>query len=98
MQFNHRMVAYTIWLIAIFHAYDAWRCGRPRGALVLAAAVTLQAALGIVTLLMQTPLLLASAHQVLAIIVLTVALVHGESLSRRSVAAKIEPVVMTQGA
>ena len=56
-----------------------------RGAVVLAAAVTLQAALGIVTLLYQAPLPLALAHQVMAILVFTVAVVHAERLSHRAV-------------
>ena len=74
VQFDHRMVAYAIWLLAMLHANDAWRARREaRGALLLAALVTLQAVLGIVTLLHQAPLPLALAHQMLAILVLTVA-------------------------
>jgi len=46
-------------------------------------AVTLQAGLGIVTLLHQAPLPLALAHQILAIIVFTVAVMHAEGLSQR---------------
>ena len=83
VQFNHRMVAYTIWLIAVLHFIDAWRSGRMRGALTLAVLVTLQAALGIVTLLHSAPLHLAMAHQLMAIVVLTTAIVHAERLSRR---------------
>ncbi|HEY4972311.1 MAG TPA: COX15/CtaA family protein, partial [Steroidobacteraceae bacterium] len=50
VQFDHRMMAYSIWLLALFHANDAWDMRRETaGALVLAGAVTLQAALGIVT-------------------------------------------------
>ncbi len=84
VQFQHRMVAYVIWLLAILHAYDAWRAKRAfAGAVVLAGAVTLQAGLGIVTLLHQAPIPLALAHQVLAIIVFTIAVVHAEGLSHR---------------
>ncbi|MFY9687699.1 MAG: COX15/CtaA family protein, partial [Pseudolabrys sp.] len=82
VQFNHRMVAYAIWILAILHACDAWRAGVGLGgALVLAGAMTLQAGVGIVTLLHQAPLPLALAHQVLAILVLSVAVVHAERLS-----------------
>lgn len=82
VQFNHRMVAYAIWLVVIFHLRDGWRLQHAvRGALLVAALVTLQAALGIVTLLHQTPLHLALAHQFLAIIVFTVGIVHAERLS-----------------
>lgn len=84
VQFQHRMVAYVIWLLAILHAYDAWRAKRAfAGAAVLVGVVTLQAGLGIVTLLHQAQIPLALAHQVLAIIVFTIAVVHAEGLSHR---------------
>jgi cytochrome c oxidase assembly protein subunit 15 len=84
VQFNHRMVAYTIWLVSIFHAFNAWCLHRAlHGALMLAIAVTLQATLGILTLLYSAPLHLAMAHQLMAIVVLTTAIVHAERLSRR---------------
>jgi heme A synthase len=47
-------------------------------ALTLAAAVTIQAALGILTLLSQAPIALALMHQAMAIAVLTIAVVHAE--------------------
>ena len=53
-------------------------------ALTLAGAITLQAGLGIVTLLHQAPLPLALAHQVLAILVFSVAVIHAERLSHRA--------------
>jgi cytochrome c oxidase assembly protein subunit 15 len=84
VQFNHRMVAYTIWLVSIFHAFNAWRLHRAlHGALMLAIAVTLQATLGILTLLYSAPLHLAMTHQILAVIILTAAVIHAERLSRR---------------
>ena len=63
------------------------------GAAVLAGAVTLQAGLGIVTLLHQAPIPLALAHQMLAIIVFTIAVVHAEGLSHRLAysGAAVEP-------
>jgi len=86
VQFNHRMIAYAIWILAILHARDAWRTGAGRaGALILAGAISLQAVLGIVTLLHQAPLPLALAHQVLAILVFSVAVIHAEHLSHRAV-------------
>jgi cytochrome c oxidase assembly protein subunit 15 len=84
VQFNHRMLADAIWLLAVVHFYDMWRQRRDmRGATILASAVTLQAALGIFTLLYQAPVLLALAHQIFAIVVLTIAVVHAEGLTRR---------------
>ncbi|MEJ2433714.1 MAG: COX15/CtaA family protein [Pseudolabrys sp.] len=56
VQFDHRMVAYTIWLLAVLHAFDAWRARREsRGAILLAVLVTLQVTLGIVTVLHGPP-------------------------------------------
>jgi len=52
-------------------------------ALALASAVTLQAALGIATLLHQAPLALALLHQGMAMVVLTIALVHAQRLVRQ---------------
>jgi heme a synthase len=83
VQFDHRIIAYTIWLLAMLHLSDAWRLRcELRGAFIVAGAVTLQAALGIVTLLNQAPLVLAFAHQVLAILVFTIAVLHAQRLSR----------------
>ena len=86
VQFNHRMVAYAIWVLAVLHAFDTGRASHARGsAVLLAAGVTLQAGLGVVTLLYQAPLGLALAHQVLAILVLTIAVVHAGRLSHRAI-------------
>jgi heme a synthase len=84
VQFDHRMLAYAIWLAAVWHAWNAWRCGRDlRDALVVAGAVTLQAALGIITLVHQAALPLALAHQMVAIVVFTAAILHAERLWHR---------------
>ena len=48
------------------------------GALALAGAMTIQAGIGIVTLLHQAPIALALLHQAMAIVVLTIAVVHAE--------------------
>ena len=79
-QFDHRMLAYTIWIVALIHALDMAITMKKGplviGAFVLVAAVTLQAALGILTLLTVVPISLAMMHQAMAMIVLTVATVH----------------------
>ena len=46
--------------------------------------MTLQAVLGIVTLLEQAPIPLALAHQMVAILVFTIAVVHAERLCHRA--------------
>ena len=84
VQFDHRMLAYAIWLAIMVHAFDAWRAQRDvRGALILAGIATIQVALGITTLLMQVPLDLSLAHQIVGILVFTVAIVHAERLWHR---------------
>jgi cytochrome c oxidase assembly protein subunit 15 len=84
VQFDHRMLAYTIWALALVHAEDAWRTPAFRSALVVAVLVTAQATLGIVTLLHVVPLGLSLAHQMLAVVVLTAAVLHAEALHRRT--------------
>jgi cytochrome c oxidase assembly protein subunit 15 len=87
VQFNHRTVAYVLWAAALLHAIDAMRTMRSgpavTHALVLAGLVTLQAALGILTLLQQVPIGLALAHQAGAIFVLALAVVHAQRLMPR---------------
>jgi heme a synthase len=85
VQFEHRMTAYALFALAIFHACDALRSRAAnaaiQGALWLAAAVTLQALLGILTLLNQVPIVLALSHQTAAIVVLTLAVIQAERLA-----------------
>ena len=87
VQFEHRMVGYALLVTAVLHALDAVRSRAERstvnGALWLAAVVTLQATLGILTLLDQVPMDLALAHQAVAIAVLTLAVFQAEQLARR---------------
>jgi heme a synthase len=86
VQFNHRLLA-----TATFGAcLAAWLCCRPRAAgaarrsldLLLAAA-TLQAGLGIATLLLAVPIVLGALHQAGAVLLLTAALLlrHAVSLA-----------------
>ncbi len=84
VQFDHRMVAYALLICAVLHVIDAARSGSGpalAGALALAAAATIQATLGILTLVYVAPLALALAHQGMAIVVLTVAVVHAQRLA-----------------
>jgi heme a synthase len=81
VQFDHRMLAYAIWVIVGFHAIDARQARRGGGgAVILAVVITLQVALGVTTLLYQAPFLLALVHQMTAILVLTIAVLHAERL------------------
>ncbi len=85
VQFNHRAVAYLLWLAALLHAVAVARTYRRAlaGAVTLACAITMQAALGILTLLYQVPVGLALAHQAFALVVLTLAVLHVAWLSTR---------------
>src|SRR6185312_11858107 len=62
VQFEHRMTAYALFALALFHAFDALRSRAGSvavsGAFWLLAAVALQATLGILTLLNQVPIAL----------------------------------------
>jgi cytochrome c oxidase assembly protein subunit 15 len=83
VQFEHRMLAYALWLLSLAHvAHVALRQGGAAltGALALSAAITIQAGLGILTLLYQAPLALALLHQGMAMIVLTIAVMHAGQL------------------
>jgi cytochrome c oxidase assembly protein subunit 15 len=94
VQFDHRLVAYALLATAIWHAVDVTRT-LPRGAahrsaLALACTITLQAALGILTLLAQAPLWLALMHQGMAMIVLTVAVLHARRMAAKEGARSTE--------
>jgi cytochrome c oxidase assembly protein subunit 15 len=105
VQFDHRMLAYVIFLIALLHAIDVARAAKDRGvragAFVLFVAIVLQIGLGIVTLLWVVPLSLAFLHQAMAMLVLTAATVHAahvgwvrrvvEAVPRRQNRASVVP-------
>ena len=87
VQFEHRMTAYLLFVVAVLHAIDAIRSragtSAVNGALWLAAVVTLQATLGVLTLLNQAPMDFALAHQAVAIVVLTLVVLQAERCSAR---------------
>ena len=74
------MLAYAICALAVLHAFHVARTVKKgpilSGAVLVAVAVTLQAALGIWALLTVVPLPLALMHQAMAMITLTVAVIH----------------------
>jgi cytochrome c oxidase assembly protein subunit 15 len=99
VQFNHRMLAYTIWLMAILHLIDAMRSNAMearRSAVWVAALVSAQAVLGIVTLLQVAPLGLSLMHQGLAVVVLTGAVLHAEAL-RHGTRDEVQTFSVEQG-
>jgi cytochrome c oxidase assembly protein subunit 15 len=98
VQFEHRMTAYALLILAVLHAIDAMRSRAGTaiigGAWSLVAAIILQAALGILTLLHQVPIDLALAHQAVAIVVLTLAVLQTERLIARPVAHDRQKLVL----
>ena len=80
VQFDHRMMAYALLAVAVWHAVDAKRAA-PKSALarraaIVAAAVTVQASIGIMTLLLVVPLWAGLLHQGFAMAVLIAATLH----------------------
>jgi len=98
VQFEHRMTAYVLFALAAWHMFDAIRSGAGdaavSGARWLAAVITLQATLGILTLLYQVPIVLALAHQAVAIAVLTLAVLQAERLAQRRARVEMQPLSM----
>ena len=78
VQFNHRLLATLAGLAALGAVVAAWRRlpdgGARRACLGLGAAVALQYALGVSTLLLVVPAWLGTLHQANAVLVLTAAL------------------------
>jgi heme A synthase len=60
--------------------------------------VTLQAVIGISTLVMADPLALALVHQAFAVVVFTTTIVHAQRLSHREAARVQTAVAAEQGA
>lgn len=91
VQFNHRMLAYALWCLALWHLVDTLRSRAAtsvaNGALLLLILMTVQAGLGVMTLLHMVPIGLALMHQAMALIVLTVALWHAAGMTPRTVAS-----------
>jgi cytochrome c oxidase assembly protein subunit 15 len=91
VQFDHRMLGYVIGLLALLHLGNVAKLVK-RGpvftsAALVAAAVIVQAALGIWTLLSVAALPLALLHQATAMITLTLAVVHAANAMPRKQAS-----------
>lgn len=80
VQFTHRFFGYVLWLAVLIHMIASLARARDtthaRRTVVLFALVTVQAAIGIVTLLEQVPVSWALIHQGTALIVLAFAVAH----------------------
>jgi len=80
VQFNHRLVAYALVALALWHAWTMHRADSrsaiARRAKSLAGLTLTQMALGIVTLVLAVPLWAGLAHQVFAMVVLGMCVIH----------------------
>ncbi|MDZ5696910.1 COX15/CtaA family protein [Chelativorans sp. M5D2P16] len=83
VQFVHRLGAYAVLVLALWHAASTWRAEpgttHARRAVLLVLLVLVQAAIGIATLVMVVPLGWALAHQAAALIVLGFATAHWQA-------------------
>jgi len=88
VQFDHRMLGYALLIFAALHVADvrraASRSAALTGALALFAAIAIQATFGVLTVLYVVPLPLALIHQAMAMIVLTLAVMHAQGLMQQS--------------
>lgn len=85
VQFQHRIAAYVLLVVAIVQAiyalFVAAGTSASRRAIALAGLVATQAAIGILTLVLVVPLWAGLLHQAFAFIVLGMAVAHAQALS-----------------
>ena len=90
VQFNHRMSAYLLLAFAVWHAFDLRSVKAGRGATHLALGISVQAIIGIVTLLLVVPIWAGLLHQFFAAVLLIVGVIHAEKLNRER---RVESIV-----
>lgn len=86
VQFDHRVMALLLAILIPWYCWISWRAAPARrvryACALLLAALALQVALGIATLLLAVPVALAAAHQAGALLLFTAALVAAHELRR----------------
>ena len=83
VQFVHRWLAFLVGAVALWLAIMAWRRGRWKEAVVLAAAVVTQIQLGILTILSGVQIDVAVAHQAMAALLLAAMVVTAHRLGEK---------------
>lgn len=85
VQFQHRLVAYALLALALWHMVVARReapgSKAARRATALGGLVTAQAVIGVVTLMLAVPIWAGLLHQAFAMVVLAMAVVHARRLA-----------------
>lgn len=80
VQFIHRISAYALWALALIHMLSCINgvsgTTHSRRSVILFALVSIQAGIGILTLVMQVPVFWALVHQGMALVVLGFAIAH----------------------
>jgi cytochrome c oxidase assembly protein subunit 15 len=84
VQFNHRIGAYLLLALAIWHAIAARGTAVAKFARMLVAMIALQGVMGIITLLLVVPLWAGLVHQAMAMLVLLVAVIHAMRIAPQS--------------
>ena len=88
VQFQHRMTAYLLLVVAIIQAVWTTRAApgtsAKRRSVALAGLVGVQATIGIVTLVLAVPIWAGLLHQAFAMVVLAMAVVHRRALARET--------------
>ncbi len=87
VQFDHRLLAYVVVALALWHAVAAGRAAPgtalARRALAVGGLALAQAALGIVTLLLVAPIWAGLLHQAFAMLLFGMAVAHWRATSRQ---------------
>jgi cytochrome c oxidase assembly protein subunit 15 len=91
VQLNHRLVAYGLIALALWHLLAARGTAYAKGAVMLFGLIAAQAVIGIVTLVLVVPLWAGLLHQGFAVLVLGHAVAHVHGLTRALRAGR-EPV------
>jgi cytochrome c oxidase assembly protein subunit 15 len=90
VQFDHRMVAYALFVLAFVHIIDVVLTLKQGPAVnrawMVLLALTAQLALGVATLMSQVRIDAALAHQTMAMIVLALTAVHAHGVARAGIA------------
>jgi len=85
VQFQHRLVAYALLALALWHMVaarrQAPRSKAARRATALAGLVAAQAVIGVITLMLVVPIWAGLLHQAFAMVVLAMAVVHARRLA-----------------
>ncbi len=87
VQFNHRLTAYVLMAFAVVHWWRL-RASPAKGAGHIALAITVQASVGVATLLLAVPLWAGLLHQLLAAVILIAAVIHAEQVGRSAPQAR----------